>query len=164
LYHRLHANNVTNIETSAQAAEALRPIAGDFAFVIFALGIVGTGLLAVPVLAASSAYAIGESWRWRVGLGRKPRQAISFYTALAVATFIGVGMNFTPINPIKALYWSAVINGVVAVPVMIVMMLMTSQRRVMGKFVIKGWLRFLGWASTLAMGACAVIMIASWIS
>ena len=159
----LNKAGITDIESSAQAADALRPIAGDFAFVIFALGIVGTGLLAVPILAGSAAYAIGEAWRWPVGLARKPNRAAGFYATIAAATFLGMGITLTPIDPIKALYWTAVINGVVAVPVMTVMMLMTARRKVMGEFTIRGWLRWLGWGATLAMAACAVGMIVGWL-
>jgi Mn2+ and Fe2+ transporters of the NRAMP family len=158
----LNKAGITNVETSAQAAEALRPIAGAFAFVLFALGIIGTGLLAVPILAGSAAYAIGEGCRWPVGLSRKPKQAAAFYSVLAAATLLGVGITLTPIDPIKALYWSAVINGVVAVPVMSVMMLMTAERKIMGKFIVGGWLRWLGWASTAAMAASIGGMIVSW--
>ena len=160
----LHKNGVTNIETSAQAAEALRPIAGEFASLFFALGIVGTGLLAVPVLAGSAAYAVGESRKWPVGLARKPKHAVAFYGVVAVATILGVLLNFSPINPIKALYWTAVINGLVAVPVMAVMMLITAKKQVMGEFTISGWLRWLGWATTATMGACAIGMVATWFS
>src|SRR6476469_4811922 len=130
----LHAAGITNIETSAQAAEALKPLAGPFAFTIFTLGIVGTGLLSVPVLAGSAAYALGETHRWRIGLDRRPLEAKAFYAAVALATMVGALINFSHINPIKALYWSAVINGVVAVPVMAVMMMMTANRKVMGSF------------------------------
>jgi Mn2+/Fe2+ NRAMP family transporter len=158
----LHDKGITDVETSAQAAEALRPIAGEFASLVFALGIVGTGLLAVPVLAGSAAYAIGEARKWPVGLARKPKHAVAFYSVLVIATNLGVLMNFSPINPIKALYWTAVINGVVAVPVMIVMMLITAHARVMGEFVITGWLRWLGWAATTAMAACVAGMVATW--
>jgi len=158
----LHEAGITNVETSAQAAEALRPIAGAFAFVLFALGIIGTGLLAVPILAGSAAYAIGEGCKWTVGLSRKPRQAIAFYSVLTAATMLGVGMTLSPIDPIKALYWSAVINGIVAVPVMSVMMVMTAEQKIMGKFVVVGWLRSLGWVSTAAMAACVAGMIVSW--
>jgi Mn2+/Fe2+ NRAMP family transporter len=158
----LHANGVTEIETSTQAAEALKPIAGEFAAYIFAFGIIGTGLLAVPVLAGSAAYGIGEGRRWPVGLTRQPREAWAFYTTVAVATVIGAGLNFTPISPIKALYWSAVINGIVAVPVMVILMLMTAEKRIMGEFVIRGWLRWLGWASTGAMILCVGGMFISW--
>ena len=124
----LNAHGMTNIQTSSQAAEALRPIAGPFAFFIFVLGIIGTGLLALPVLAGSSAYAVGETFGWHVRLARKPRRAKAFYGTVAVATLIGLGLNFSPIDPIKALFWSAVINGVVAVPVMVLMMHLSSHR------------------------------------
>jgi NRAMP (natural resistance-associated macrophage protein)-like metal ion transporter len=112
----LNAHGVTNIETSSQAAEALRPIAGQFAFTIFALGIVGTGMLALPVLAASAAYALGETLGWRVGLAQRPGRARAFYVTIAASTLVGAGLNFTPLDPIKALIWSATINGVAAVP------------------------------------------------
>jgi NRAMP (natural resistance-associated macrophage protein)-like metal ion transporter len=158
----LNKAGITNVQTSAQAAEALRPIAGDFAFALFALGIVGTGLLAIPVLAGSAAYAIGEACKWPTGLSRKPRDAAAFYATLVAAAVIGMAVTLTPLEPIQALYWTAVINGLVAVPVMIVMMLITAQPRVMGKFVITGWLRWLGWASTLVMAACAGGMVLAW--
>jgi NRAMP (natural resistance-associated macrophage protein)-like metal ion transporter len=152
----LHIAGVTNIETASQAAEALKPVAGAFAFAVFALGIVGTGLLAVPVLAGSAAYALGEARKWPTGLARKPKQAKAFYATIAAATMIGVVMNFTPINPIRALYWAAVVNGVVAVPVMAIMMLMTSDRRLMGQFPVTGLLRIIGWAATTVMAAAVV--------
>lgn len=155
----LHANGITVIETSAQAAQALKPVAGVMAETIFALGIVGTGLLAVPVLAGSAAYAVGEALRWPTGLDRKPRQAKAFYATLAVATLVGVALNFSPINPIRALYWSAVINGVVAVPIMVMMMLMSAQLRIMGSQTIGGALRIFGWLSTAVMAVTAVAMI-----
>jgi Mn2+/Fe2+ NRAMP family transporter len=159
----LHGNGVTDIESSAQAAEALKPVAGELAYLIFTLGIIGTGLLAVPVLAGSAAYALGEGRRWPVGLDRRPKEAAAFYASVAIATLIGIGLNFTPINPIKALYWSAVINGVVAVPVMVLLMLMTANRSIMGDFTIGGWLRGLGWLSTAAMAACVVGMLLAWL-
>jgi Mn2+/Fe2+ NRAMP family transporter len=138
----LNKAGVTNVQTSAQAAEALKPVAGEFAFILFGLGIVGTGLLAIPVLAGSAAYAIGEACKWPIGLSRQPKAA-GFYATLTAAAVLGVAITLSPINPIKALYWTAVINGVVAVPVMTVMMLMTAQPRIMGKFTISGWLRAL---------------------
>ena len=159
----LNRNGVSSIETASQAAEALKPIAGSFAFGLFTLGIVGTGLLAIPVLAGSAAYAVGEARRWTVGFAQEPKRAIAFYSVIAAAGVIGAGLTLSPIDPIKALYWSAVINGVVAPPVMIVMMLMTANRRVMGQFVICGWLRYLGWTSTAAMVFCVVGMAAFWI-
>lgn len=154
----LHAAGTTNIETSSQAAEALKPIAGPFAFAIFTIGIVGTGLLAVPVLAGSAAYALGEARQWPIGLARRPMEAKAFYATIAISTLIGILINFSSINPIKALYWSAVINGVVAVPVMAIMMLMSASPRVMGKFKIVGPLRSVGWAATAIMAAAVVGM------
>jgi NRAMP (natural resistance-associated macrophage protein)-like metal ion transporter len=158
----LNAHGVTNIQTSSQAAEALRPIAGPFAFTVFAVGIIGTGLLAVPVLAGSAAYAIGEALKWPVGLAQKPRRAPAFYATIAVATIVGATMNFTPIDPIKALFWSAVINGVVAVPLMVMIMVMASQRKVMGQFTLSRGLMSLGWIATGVMAAAAIGMIATW--
>jgi Mn2+/Fe2+ NRAMP family transporter len=156
----LHASGTTDIRTSAQAAEALRPAAGPLAMAVFSLGIIGTGLLAVPVLAGSAAYAIGEARRWTVGLARQPMEARAFYGTVALASLIGVGVNFTSVDPIQALYWSAVINGVVAVPVMAVMMLMASQSRVMGDHTIPLALRIVGWIAVtimaLSVGAMAV--------
>jgi NRAMP (natural resistance-associated macrophage protein)-like metal ion transporter len=155
----LHAAGKTDIETSAQAAEALRPIAGAFAEVIFALGIVGTGLLAIPVLAGSAAYAIGEGRRWPVGLARKPKEAAAFYAVLALSAVIGIALNFTSINPISALYWSAVINGVLAVPVMVLLMVMARRTDVMGRFAIGGVLYGLGWLATGVMAAGVLAMM-----
>ena len=154
----LHAAGITDIETSSQAAEALKPIAGPFAFAIFTLGIVGTGLLAVPVLAGSAAYALGEARKWPIGLDRRPKDAVAFYATIAVATLTGVLINFSPIDPIRALYWSAVINGVVAVPVMGVMMLMSANSNIMGKFAVAGPLKVVGWAATIVMAAATVGM------
>ncbi|HEY7300718.1 MAG TPA: divalent metal cation transporter [Xanthobacteraceae bacterium] len=159
----LNKAGIFDIESSAQAAEALRPVAGEFAFVVFALGIIGTGLLAIPTLAGSAAYAVGEAMRWPVGLWRQPRKAVAFYSTVAAATILGAAISLGPIDPIKALYWTAVINGLIAVPIMAVMMLMTADSKVMGKFAIKGWLRWLGWASTVAMGSCAAGMVIAWI-
>lgn len=154
----LHAHGTTDIQTSSQAAEALKPIAGQFAFAIFTLGIVGTGLLAVPVLAGSAAYALGEARHWPSSLSRNPMQAKAFYTTIVVATLLGVLMVFSPLDPIKALFWSAVINGVVAVPVMAMMMLITSNKAIMGKFRVAGILRAIGWLATAVMAAAAVGM------
>jgi NRAMP (natural resistance-associated macrophage protein)-like metal ion transporter len=158
----LNAHNITDIQTSSQAAEALRPIAGSFAFVVFALGIIGTGLLAVPVLAGSAAYALGEALGWRVGLAQRPARAQAFYAAIAIATVLGAAENFTSLDPIKALFWSAVINGVAAVPIMAIIMLMASQPKVMGRFTLGPWLKSLGWLATAAMALAAVGMIATW--
>jgi Mn2+/Fe2+ NRAMP family transporter len=158
----LNAHGVANIETSSQAAEALRPIAGEFAFTIFALGIVGTGLLAVPVLAGSAAYGLGEAFKWRVGLAQRAGRAPAFYLAIAAATLVGAAMNFSPLDPIKALFWSAVINGVAAVPILAMIMLMASRRKVMGEFALGLWLKGLGWLATAAMATAAIAMLATW--
>ena len=154
----LHAAGHTHIETSSQAAEALKPIAGELAFVIFSLGIIGTGFLAVPVLAGSAAYAMAEAFGWPVGLSRKPMQAKGFYAVIVAATLLGTVICFSPLDPIRALFWSAVTNGVVAVPVMVMMMVMTSNEDVMGKFMVRGPLRIIGWIATLAMAAAATGM------
>jgi NRAMP (natural resistance-associated macrophage protein)-like metal ion transporter len=154
----LHAHGKTDIQSSTQAAEALRPIAGSFAFTVFALGIIGTGLLAVPVLAGSAAYALGETFGWRVGLAQEPHRAKAFYGAICIATLIGAVLNFTPIDPIKALFWSAVINGVAAVPIMVMIMLLASRGRVMGNFTLPTGLGALGWIATLVMAMAAVGM------
>jgi len=159
----LHAHGVSDIDSSAQAAEALRPIAGNFAFALFAMGIIGTGLLAVPVLAGSSAYAIGEAMKWPSGLARRPKEAMAFYATLVLATSIGVLFNFLPIDPIRALYWSAVLNGVIAVPVMVTMMLMAARSEVMGRFAIAGWLKTIGWISTGVMVLAVAGMGLSWL-
>jgi len=158
----LNAHGVTDIQTSSQAAEALRPIAGPFAFFIFALGIIGTGLLALPVLAGSSAYALGETFGWPVGLSRTAGRAKAFYGAIAIATFLGIGLNFSPIDPIKALFWSAVINGVVAVPVMALMMHLSSHRPAMGEFRLHIGLKIVGWLATFIMVAAAIGLFATW--
>lgn len=158
----LNVHGVTDIQTSSQAAEALRPIAGPFAFFIFALGIIGTGLLALPVLAGSSAYALGETFGWHVGLSRTAGRAKLFYGAIAFATLLGAGLNFSPIDPIKALFWSAVINGVVAVPVMVLMMHLSSNRPAMGDFQLHVGLKIVGWLATLVMAAAAIGLFFTW--
>jgi NRAMP (natural resistance-associated macrophage protein)-like metal ion transporter len=157
----LHTAGVFNIETSAQAALALRPLAGEFAFTLFALGIIGTGLLALPVLAGSAAYAVAEAMRWPSGHNLKLTDAKGFYGIIAFATAVGVTLDFTPIDPIKALVWAAVINGVVAVPIMAVMMRMAVRPEIMGSFVIRRRLRRLGWLATGLMGLTVVGMVVS---
>ena len=157
----LHAHGVTDIQTSSQAALALKPIAGPLVFLVFALGIIGTGLLAVPVLAGSAAYAVGETFGWHVGLARKARRAPAFYAVIALAFVVGAGLNFIHLDPIKALFWSAVINGVVAVPVMTMMMIMSSRPSVMGRFALRGPLKVVGWIATAVMAAAAVGMFAT---
>ena len=155
----LHRHGVTDIETSSQAAEALRPIAGDFAFILFAAGIIGTGLLAVPVLAGSAAYAIAGAFAWKSSLELKFQGAKRFYSIIALSTLSGVALGFTPIDPIKALFASAVVNGILSVPIMVVMMMMASRRAIMGEFVLGPTLKTLGWAATLIMGAAAAAML-----
>lgn len=157
----LHANGVRDIESAAQAAEALRPIAGNFAFALFAIGIIGTGLLAVPVLAGSAAYAVSEAFDWVEGLDRKPREAKAFYGAIVAAVMGGLALNFAEVDPMKALYWAAVVNGLLAPPLMVVTMLIARNRKVMGKYAIGGWLEFGGWLSTLVMWIVAGVFLLS---
>jgi NRAMP (natural resistance-associated macrophage protein)-like metal ion transporter len=156
----LHVHGIA-IQTSADAANALRPLAGEFAFLLFALGIIGTGLLAVPVLAGSAAYAIAGAFGWKKGLELKPGGAKRFYAIIAFSTLGGIVISFLPLDPIKALYWSAVINGVISVPIMVVMMLMASRTDVMGRFAIPRWLKWLGWLATLAMAIAVIAMFAT---
>jgi NRAMP (natural resistance-associated macrophage protein)-like metal ion transporter len=159
----LHAHGVTDVETSRQAAEALRPFAGRFAMIIFAAGIIGTGLLAVPVLGGSAAYAVGEALKWPTGLDRKPFEAKGFYGVLIAATLVGLAINFTKIDPIKALVWSALINGIVSVPVMFVLMHMAGSKRVMGPFSrVSKTLRLLGWVATAVMAAATIGLFVTW--
>ena len=157
----LHAHGVTDIQTSSQAALALEPIAGPLTFVIFALGIIGTGLLALPVLAGSAAYAVGEALGWHVGLARKWRRAPRFNAALAVAFALGAILNVVHIDPIKALFWSAVINGVVAVPLMVLIMHMAGRPAIMGDFQPRIGLKTVGWIATAVMALAAVGMFAT---
>ena len=152
----LHASGITDIQTSSQAAEALRPIAGVFTFAVFAIGIIGTGLLAVPVLAGSGAYALAEAFDWREGLDRKFVQARSFYAAIAVSTLIGVALNFVGLDPVKALYWSAVLNGLLAAPVMATVMLVASNRAIMGGLVLSRAMQVGGWLATAMMAVAGV--------
>jgi NRAMP (natural resistance-associated macrophage protein)-like metal ion transporter len=155
----LHAAGKTDIQSAEQAAEALRPIAGDLAFVLFSLGIIGTGLLAVPVLAGSVAYAVGEARGWQIGLERPLNQARPFYLVIVLAIVLGiVVVQFTSLDPIKALVWSAVVNGVIVVPIMAAMMVMASRRPLMGAFVAARWQKVLGWAATAVMTAAAMAM------
>ncbi len=157
----LHAAGIVRIETAAQAAEALRPIAGELTFMLFALGIIGTGMLAVPVLAGSAAYAVAEAFDWQTGLDRKLFEAKEFYAIVTLATAGGALLGFTPIDPIKALIWSAVVNGFIAVPIMAVMMVLAQRPDVMGQFVVTPRLRLLGWAATLVMLVAVVAMVAT---
>jgi Mn2+/Fe2+ NRAMP family transporter len=154
----LHTAGVTDIDTAAQAAGALRPIAGNFAFSLFALGILGVGLLGVPVLAASGGYALCEALGWRFGLARKWNEARGFYGVIAVSVLAALGIQYSPIDPMKALFWSAVINGVVAVPLMACVILLASRKSVMGDFTVGLPLKILGWMTTALMGIAAVRM------
>ena len=155
----LHTHGKTDINSAAEAAEALRPIAGPFAALLFSLGIIGTGLLALPVLGGSAAYAVGEALKWPVGLERKAKQAKAFYSVLGVATVIGLALNFTKLDPIKALVWAAIINGITAAPVMCFMMLLASRSKVMGKFTLPLYLKILGWLATCIMAVAAAGML-----
>jgi NRAMP (natural resistance-associated macrophage protein)-like metal ion transporter len=155
----LHAHGKTDIDTAAQAAEALRPIAGAFASLLFSLGVIGTGLLALPVLGGSAAYAVGEALRWPVGLERKAKEAKAFYAVLALATLVGLALNFTKVDAIKALVWAAIINGVTAAPVMCLMMLLASRRKVMGKFTLPAYLKISGWMAAAIMALAAAGML-----
>jgi NRAMP (natural resistance-associated macrophage protein)-like metal ion transporter len=157
----LHAHGITDIQTGAQAAEALRPLAGELAFLLFSIGIIGTGMIAVPVLAGSAAYGLAEALQEPIGLERKLHKAKGFYGILATATVLGVALNFIGINPIKALFWSAVINGVAAPPIMIVMMLMTSNIKITGVVRLGTTQKILGWLATGVMFAVAGAMLAT---
>jgi Mn2+/Fe2+ NRAMP family transporter len=155
----LHVAGITDIDSAAKAAGALRPLAGNFAFLLFALGILGVGLLGVPVLAGSGAYALAEAMGWRIGLGRRPREARGFYGVIAASVLAALAIQYSPINPMKALFYSAVINGVVAVPLMAVIILLASKKSVMGEFTAGRPLIVLSWIGTLVMGVAAVCML-----
>ena len=157
----LNLHGITDIQSSEQAAEALRPIGGEFAFALFAAGIMGTGMLAVPILAGSAAYAVAESFRWPIGLGLQFAEARGFYAIVTVATLVGVALNFTSLSAVRALIWSAVINGVISVPIMAVMMLMAARPDIMGRFTIKRRLKVLGWLATLIMALAVAAMFFS---
>jgi NRAMP (natural resistance-associated macrophage protein)-like metal ion transporter len=157
----LNEHGITNIQTSAQAAEALRPVAGEFAFAVFAMGIIGTGLLAVPVLAGSAAYAVSELFGWRAGLSHGFREARGFYTIIIAATGIGTAMSAFEVDPIRALVWSAIVNGVISVPIMVVLMLIGQSKQLMGSYTISFRHRFFGWAATLVMAVAVAFMLAT---
>ena len=155
----LNPLGITQIDSAAQAAEALRPIAGSFAFALFAIGIIGTGFLAVPVLAGSAAFAVAELFGWKEGLEYKPQQAAGFYSIIVVATVTGIVIDWSSIDPIRALFWSAVLNGLCAVPIMAAMMIVAHRRTVMGRFTERPLLMILGCAATAVMGAAAIAML-----
>jgi len=161
----LHASGShASIQTSADAAKALQPLAGNFAFLLFALGIVGTGLLAVPVLAGSAAYAVAETFQWRASLESKPRNARKFYGVLAAATLMGMALNFVGLDPIRALFWSAVVNGIVAVPLMVILMIMSTNAAVVGPFAPPPYIRVLGWVATAVMFLASLAFIVTGIA
>lgn len=155
----LNMQGITSIQTSAQAAEALRPVAGEFAFAVFALGIIGTGLLAVPVLAGSAAYAVSELYGWKAGLSHGFHEARGFYLIIMAATGIGTLMGYLELDPIKALVWSAVVNGVISVPIMAALMWIGQSERLMGPHTIGPWHRFLGWTATAVMAVAVLLML-----
>ncbi len=155
----LHQHGITHIQTSAQAAEALRPVAGEFAFAVFALGIIGTGLLAVPVLAGSAAYAVSEIFGWKAGLSHGFREARGFYAIIVAATGIGTVMSVFEVDPIRALVWSAIVNGVISVPIMVAMMWIGQSRRLMGELTMSRRHRVFGWAATGVMAAAVAVML-----
>jgi Mn2+/Fe2+ NRAMP family transporter len=154
----LNLHGITDIQTSAQAAAALRPIAGEFAFFLFSAGIIGTGLLAIPVLAGSAAYAIAGAFEWSSSLELEPMRAKGFYSIIATSTLIGVALCFTAIDPIKALYWSAVINGVISVPIMALMLLMANRADIMGEFTLTPPLKLMGWLCAWVMAVAVIAM------
>ena len=156
----LNQHGITDIQTTSQAAEALRPIAGESAYLLFALGIIGTGMLAVPVLAGSAAYAVAEAFGWPGSLSDSPRTARGFYAVLTAAFMCGVALEFSNADPLRQLLWSAVINGVIAVPIMVIMMLMVQRKDIMGPFVASKRLSYLGWLATGVMGLAVLAMLA----
>nr|WP_278253753.1 divalent metal cation transporter [Caulobacter sp. CCUG 60055] len=155
----LHVAGISDIQTAAQAASALRPLAGDFAYALFAMGILGVGFIGVPVLAGSGAYALSEAMGWKWGLERKTADARGFYGVIAVSVLLGMVIQYSPISPMKALFWSAVINGIVAVPLMVVIILLVSKTSVMGRYTASRTLIVLGWAATAVMAAAAAMML-----
>jgi Mn2+/Fe2+ NRAMP family transporter len=154
----LHVAGITDINTAGEAASALRPLAGNFAYMPFAFGILGVGLIGVPVLAGSGAYALSEVMGWKEGLERRVGDARGFYGIIAVSVLAGLGIQYSPISPMKALFWSAVINGVVAVPLMVVIIILVSKKSVMGAFTASRPLVILGWIATAIMGVAAMAM------
>lgn len=160
----LNANGITNIGSATEAAEALRPLAGGFTFVLFALGIIGTGMLAIPVLAGSAAYGVAEVFGWRATLEAKPPDAVGFYTIIAAATVIGFGLGFTGFDSIHMLVWSAVLNGIVAVPIMAMMMVIVSNGTIMGRFKARTWIVGLGWLGTAIMALAVIALIGSFVA
>jgi len=155
----LHANGITNIGTASQAAEALRPLAGKLAYLLFAVGIIGTGLLAVPILAGSSAYAVAETRGWKEGLSKKARRAPGFYAVIAVSTLVGMSLDWLGIDPIKALYYAAALNGLAAPSLMVLVILTANNQKIMGKFVNKRISNIIGWMIVLVMAVAGILLI-----
>jgi NRAMP (natural resistance-associated macrophage protein)-like metal ion transporter len=160
----LNGHGITNISSATEAAEALRPLAGDFTFLLFALGIIGTGMLAIPVLAGSAAYGVSEAFGWHATLEAKAPEAVGFYTIIAAATVIGFGLGFSGIDSIHMLVWSAVINGIVAVPIMAMMMMIVANRKLMGRFRARTWLIALGWLGTALMALAVIALFWSFLT
>jgi Mn2+/Fe2+ NRAMP family transporter len=157
----LNANGITDIGTAAGAAEALQPLAGRFASALFALGIIGTGMLGVPVLAGSAAFAVAEALGWKEGLEYEPQEAVRFYSIIVAAMILGVALDWFGLNPMKALFWSAVLNGVAAVPIMVAMMVVAHRREIMGRFTERLPVMIFGWAATLIMALASGAMLAT---
>lgn len=158
----LHASGKTDIQSAVDAAQALRPLVGSAATYLFAIGIIGSGFLAVPVLTGSSAYAIAEAFGWKYGLNTKPKHAKQFYAVIAISTFIGALINFIGINPIAALFWTAVINGVLAPPLLVIIMLVSNNKKIMGNNVNGRFTNLVGWCAAIIMSAAAIGMFATW--
>jgi Mn2+/Fe2+ NRAMP family transporter len=158
----LHASGKTDIQSATDAAQALRPLAGNAATILFAVGLIGAGFLAVPVLTGSAAYAVAESFGWKYGLDAKPGQAKQFYAVIAVSTLVGMLINFLGINPIKALFWTAVINGVIAPPLLVIIMFVSNNRKIMGERVNSRFTNIVGWIATVVMFAAALGMLVTW--
>jgi Mn2+/Fe2+ NRAMP family transporter len=158
----LHVHDITEVTSSAQAGQALQPLAGRWAFLLFVCGIVGTGMLAVPVLSGSAAYALGEACKWRSSLESKPPEAKGFYATITVATLIGVGLNFIGVDPIKTLFWAAVLNGLTAAPLMALILRISSNEKIMGKFVLPTYLKIVGWMATALMLAAGIGVLVTW--
>ncbi|HEX6185974.1 MAG TPA: divalent metal cation transporter, partial [Pyrinomonadaceae bacterium] len=159
----LYASGQRDIETARQAAEALRPLAGDAAYLLFTVGLVGTGMLGVPVLAGSGAYAVAEAMHWRGSLDDRPRAARKFYAVLAAAVALGLGLDYLGLNAVRMLFWAAVVNGVLAPPLLVLVVLLSSDPRVMGERVNPPLLRLLGWAAVFVMAAASVAMLFTWL-
>ena len=157
----LGSHGITQVETATQAAQALRPLAGDFAFILFAIGIIGTGLLAVPILAGSAAYAVSEAFNWQTGLDKKFMKALGFYGVIIVATIIGVTINFSSIKPFTMLYYTAIINGIVAPPLLVLVMLISNNKKIMGKHVNAGISNIMGWMITIIMAIASIAFLIS---